>query len=142
MELQVPIRLHNKFEIEVRDAKTDKVLKEGFAFNVILDQYFSRLLSTDSPDNLRSISFGTGTGTIDASRTSMFSYSGNKTASTVETIRSIESSYIKKTIALEPEEFVGYVFSEVGFSNGSILTTHAMIKDSEGNPITIEKTDA
>lgn len=141
MEVQVPIRLHNKFEIEVRDANTDEILKEGYAFNVILDKYFSRLLSTDSPDNLRSISFGTGTGTIDASRTTMFTYSGNKTATTVETVRTIESSYIKRTIALEPEEYVGYVFSEVGFSNGSTLTTHAMIKDSEGNPITIEKTD-
>jgi len=140
MEVQVPIKLHNKFEIEVRDAKTDEILKEGYAFNVILDQYFSRLLSTDSPDNLKSISFGTGTGTIDASRTTMFTYSGNKTATTVETVRTIESSYIKKTIALEPEEYVGYIFSEVGFSNGSTLTTHAMIKDSEGNPITIEKT--
>ena len=65
MEVQVPIKLHNKFEIEVRDAKTDEILKEGYAFNVILDQYFSRLLSTDSPDNLKSISFGTGTGTIE-----------------------------------------------------------------------------
>jgi len=141
MDVNIPIKLHNKFEIEVYDVRTNEIIQEGIAYNVILDRYFSRLLSYDSPENLKSISFGIGTGTIDATRTSMFSYKGYKNATTVETVKTIESSYIKRTIALEPEEYVGEIFSEVGFSNGSTLTTHAMIKDSEGNPITIEKTD-
>lgn len=141
MEVQVPIKVHNKFEIEVYDINTNELLQKGIAYNIILDQYFSRLLNMDSPENLKSISFGTSTGTIDAARTSMFNYSGNKTAKTIETVRTIKTSYVKKTIALEPEEYVGKVFTEVGFSNGSILTTHALIKDSEGNPITIVKTD-
>ena len=43
-----------------------------------------------------------------------------------------------------PEEYVGETITEVGisyYSSSNYLHTHALIKDSEGNPLSINKTE-
>ncbi len=61
-----------------------------------------------------------------------------------ETIKALPTSKVTKKIVLNPEEYVGQTITEVGVAYGSTasyLVTHAMIKDAEGNPLSIDKTD-
>ena len=59
-------------------------------------------------------------------------------------IKAIPLSTWKRKIVLNPEEYVGNTISEVGIAFGAIntnLVTHSLLKDSEGNSISIVKTD-
>ena len=141
MKAKTSVTLHNKFEIEVRDCRTGEIKQKAEAYNMVLDNMWTRLCGGST--YFTSIQFGTGTGTQAASRTTLFTYLGGKAAVDVEQIKAIPNSSWKRSIVLNPEEYVGSVLSEVGVayqtSTGG-LVTHAMIQDSEGTPITITKT--
>ena len=67
MQAKEKVLLHNKFEIEVVDAATGELKQKAYAYNVIVNYYFSSRL-TGSPlgvsaDLLRYIALGTGMGT-------------------------------------------------------------------------------
>lgn len=52
MEIKLPIKLHNKFEIKVKDIITGEVIQKGFAENIVLDNllvssYFCSNSATD-----------------------------------------------------------------------------------------------
>ena len=142
MEIKQKVNLHNRFDIEVIDGKTGEVKQRAEAYNIVLDQMYTRLCGGSS--YFGNIHFGTGTGTPTASRTSLFTHLGTKTAVNEELIKAIPVSSWKRKIVLNPEEFVGSTITEVGIAFGATATnlvTHAMLKDSEGNPISITKTD-
>lgn len=136
MKIKTGVNFHNRFDV-VKNG--DWV---GYAENIILDQMYSRVC------NLReffaNIHFGTGTGTPTPDRTSLFSHLGTKSAVFEERVYADPTSKIVKKIVLNPEEYVNQTITEVGVAYGSSsthLVTHAMIKDSEGNPLSIYKTD-
>lgn len=134
--------VHNRFDIEVTDALTGKIKQVVTSYNIVLDQFFTRLVGRGS--KLGYIHIGSGTGTPSVTRTSLFSFLGAKAASVVETVKAYPTSYIKKKIVLSPSEYVGATITEVGFGYGTTSTyavTHSLLKDSEGNPIAINKTD-
>ena len=142
MERIIKPKVHNRFDIEVTDAVTGEVKRRVTSYNIVLDQFFTRLIGRAS--KLGYIHLGTGTGTPAVTDTSMFTFLGARSASVVDTVKDYPTSYIRKKIVLSPADFVGANITEVGFgysgSNGS-LVTHSMLKDSEGNQIAIEKTD-
>ena len=142
MERIIKPKVHNRFDIEVTDAVTGEVKRRVTSYNIVLDQFFTRLVGRSS--KLGYIHFGTGTGTPAVTDTSMFTFLCARGASVVDTVKDYPTSYIRKKIVLSPADFVGANITEVGFgyssSNGS-LVTHSMLKDSEGNQIAIEKTD-
>lgn len=134
--------VHNRFDIEVADAATGKIKQRVTSYNIVLDQYFSRLIGRSS--KIGYIHLGTGEGTPTVNRTSMFTFLGAKGNSVVETVKAYPTSYTRRKIVLSPSDYVGARITEVGFgystSSGSAVT-HSMLKDSEGNQIAIEKTD-
>lgn len=136
------IKLHNRFDIEVRDSKTGDLKQKGIAENIVLNQMYTRICADAA--YFVNIHFGNGTGTLDPTRTSLFNHLGTRTAETEETIKAFPVSKWVRKITLNPEEFVDTSFTEVGIAYGSTntnLVTHALIKDSEGNPLSLTKTN-
>ena len=78
----IPVKVHNRFDFELADAKTGEVKQKCTCYNIVLDQYFRRLVSNSSTIN--AIMLGTGTGTPVVTRTSLFSYLIRKDATLVE----------------------------------------------------------
>lgn len=141
MNVKTGVKFHNRFDIEVRNAKTGNMKQQGFAENIVLNQLYSRICNFNN--YFVNIHFGTGTGTLDPARTSLFAHLGTKAAVDEEIIKAYPTSKWTRRITLNPEEYVGSTFREVGVAYGSAstnLVTHAMIKDSEGNPLTLTKT--
>ena len=142
--------IHNRFDVIVQDAKTGKVKQTAVAYNMILNRWFYCLTMSGGISwecyHLQYISFGTGSGTLDVTRTSMFSQLALKSASVIDTVYDNPTSYVTKEIRLEAEEYNGNTITEVGFQDSysvnRYLVTHAFLKDSEGNQIAISKTDS
>lgn len=142
MERVLPARVHNKFEIEVTDAATGELKQSVTCYNIVLNQFFTRLVNRNS--KLGYIFLGTGTGTPVITRTSLFNTLCYISATTVETVKAYPTSYVRKKIVLSPSQYVGSEITEVGFgytNSSGALVTHSMLKDSEGNQIAILKTD-
>lgn len=142
MKIELPIKLHNKFEVEVRDVTTGEIVTKGYAENIILDNFFN--LATLG-NHITALHFGRGTGVIAASRTTLFNQIGSRSKGHVESVfnQVPVPSYSTHKIVINPDEFIGETFTEVGWGNGSTtIYTHALLKDSEGNPLTLgPKTD-
>lgn len=135
MKIKAGVNFHNRFDI-VKNGEW-----VGYAENIILNQMYNRICNFNS--YFVNIHFGTGSGTLTPDRTSLFNHLGTKTAVVEETIKALPTSKVTKKIVLMPEEYVGQTITEVGVAYGSSasnLVTHAMIKDAEGNPLSIEKT--
>lgn len=136
MHIEQKVNIHNRFDVEVNGKWV------GYAENIVLDSMWSRLCNGQA--YFVNIHFGTGAGTLSAARTSLFTHLGSKTAVNEEQIKAIPVSKWKQKIVLNPEEYVNSILTEVGIAYGSTagyLLTHAMLKDAEGNPISITKTD-
>lgn len=135
--------IHNRFDIEVVDAVSGKVKQKVRAENVICDQLWSRLFSGSNYNS--GIHYGDGSGTPSPTDTSLFSFLGYIASSTF----SIKYDYdidvysvTKKAVLLETEA-IGKTITEVGIAYGSTktnLVTHAMLKDMNGNPVSLTKT--
>ena len=143
MHVEQKVNIHNKFDIHIDNIETGEH-REVTAYNIVLDQMWTRLCGGSTYFVNIHFGTGTGTGTPTADRTSLFTHLGTKTAVTEETIKAVPLSSWKRKIVLAPEEYVGSTITEVGIAYGSTasnLVTHAMLKDSEGNVISITKSD-
>ena len=143
-EAVVRVNLHNRFDIEVIDAATGKVRQRAQAENCILNALWTRLLSPNTYFNY--IHYGTGTGSPAAVDTSLFSFLGYLTPMDTVYTNDAENNYFscRKLGQLSETAAVGDTLSEVGIAystTSSTLVTHAMLKDMNGNTITIHKTD-
>lgn len=150
MKVKAPIKIHNKFVIEVKDVFKDEIVQKGYAENIVLNNYFtaSTIVSDFSSDYFGySIAFGRGTGTLSPSRTTLFNRIASLQSSQVEKVINQPplASYATKKIVLSPSSYVGETITEVGIAgstSSNTIYTHALIKDSEGNPLVLEpKTD-
>ena len=134
--------IHNRFDIEVIDARTGEVKQRAQAENVICNQMWSKLFSTSVWNYC--IHIGSGSGTPSDSDTQLFSYIASKT-SQVESYSNEPGVFsLTKKIQLSESEYVGVTLTEVGIASGSTKTTlctHAMLADMNGNQISIIKTD-
>ena len=136
MKIKTGVNFHNRFDI-VKNGEW-----VGYAENIILNQMYNRICNFST--YFANIHFGTGSGTPTPDRTRLFNHLGTKTAEVEEKIKAYPTSKVTKKITLMPEEYVGRTITEVGVAYGSTasyLVTHAMIKDSEGNPLSITKTE-
>jgi hypothetical protein len=103
MNAKLNVNIHNKFDIEVLDITTGKIRQRAEAYNIVLDSMWTQLLGFSS-SYFSWISFGTGSGTLDKSRTTLFNYLGTKTAVTDTIVKDIPVSSWKRRIVLNPEE--------------------------------------
>lgn len=139
MNIKTGIKIHNRFDIEVKDALTGEVLQKAQAENIVLDRMYTRLLAYST--YFVNIVFGSGTGTLSAARTSLFTKVGSKAATTDQLVLSYPTSVWTRTIRLGTDEFNGNILREIGISDdATLINTHAVITDSEGTPISVEKT--
>lgn len=140
MDLKIPVKLHNTFEIFKETAEGRQ--KIGHAENVVLDAFYSRFFFAHNQDALDNIWLGTGVGEPNPTRTNLFNRVFNKSYSSHSVVYDLPTSSRTLEFTLGVAEGNGYNFTEIGLGyQSSTLYTHAMIKDSEGNPITISKTD-
>lgn len=136
--METHVSFHNRFDIEL--IRSGKTIQKGFAENIVLEKMYSKLCNYEP--YFTNINFGKGNGTTLPSRTTLFNQLGSKAAATEEVIKAFPMSKWTKKIQLNPEEFAGETFTEVGISDSaSYVLTHALIKDSEGNPLSITKTE-
>lgn len=159
MNIQRKVILHNKFEVKVVDARTGELKKEAVGYNVITDEFFKVRMNVYNSGNnaistsagLSYIGVGTGTGTPSIADTALFTPLFHRSASIVDTHYEYPTSYITKQIKINADEYNGSTITEVGLeyhytvgmwsTDAYKLATHAMLQDSEGNIIAIEKTD-
>lgn len=133
------MKIHNRFDVIVEDVETGKVRLHGVGYNTVLDSFGFSF----SPD---SIAFGSGSRDVSImpNRNSLVQRIGRMPISKVE--RSWEGNTLKTTYQAQPIEasqFVNSSITEIGLFNDRNYTTftHSFINDSEGNPLTILKTN-
>lgn len=136
--------IHNRFDIEVIDAQTGEIKQRAQAENVICSQLWTRLFAPNTYFNY--IHYGTGSGTPASADTSLFTFLGYGTPSTgvVATDYANCVFSLRRTIQLSETTAVGATLTEVGIgysTTSATLCTHAMLKDSNGNQISIAKTN-
>jgi hypothetical protein len=141
---EAKFNIHNRFDIEVIDSNTGEIKQKAFAENIVLDALWTRLLAPNTYFNR--IHFGSGTGTLSASRTSLFTFLGAKAVGAATLNIDSQKNWVSflRTIQIAENEYIGSEIKEVGIGYGSEstnLVTHALLKDMNGNPISIFKTD-
>lgn len=137
-------KIHNKFEIQV--ISNDNIVQEYVTYNVVTDLMRTEMLklryTSSGKGIVTNIVVGDGTGDPQSSDTTLFkalkSYSS---ASDGYGQVSNTTWYSTRKITIEPSDLVGKTITEVGFGTTSAVYTHAMIKDSQGSPVGIYKTD-
>lgn len=138
------VKLHNRFDVQVVDAKSGKIKQTAVGYNVILNQFLNNRIQggTYAVDGIQ---FGRGTGTISATRTSLFSAIAYHQGTRVATHYDFPTSYITIQIKLEANQYNGETITEVGLylTNyyARFLATHALLTDAEGNQLSLLKTD-
>lgn len=143
MKITQGLKLHNRFDITVTDIRTGEVRQVAEAENVVTDYAHEQIAQMNT--HWYRLFIGGGSGTPAVTDVSMFDYIGYAQHSNAfEYVEDYEQNmyYRKREYLLYPEDFVGETITEVGLSCGSAantLATHAMIKDAEGNPISITK---
>lgn len=147
-EAKLDVSIHNRFDIEVIDATTGKAKQKAYAENVICNQLWSRMFSSTAGNRTwnQYIHFGSGTGAPSASDTSLFTFVAAVANTNPTRINDAANgvSSIRHQIQLSETQYVGVTLREVGIgfsTSSSSLCTHAMLKDMNGNQISIAKTD-
>lgn len=143
MKENINVGIHNKFDIEV--IRNGEVRQKAQAYNIVTNNLWNYLIGSNDPFATY-IQYGSGSGTPSASDTSLFSRAGSAQVTEI----SIDSDQTQRvitrvcSITLGLSTAVGVTLTEVGLAGGSgngTVTTHAMLQDMNGNPITIAKTD-
>ena len=137
--------IHNRFDIEVVDAKTGEVKQKAQAFNVICNKLWEYALISSASRYFNYIQYGSGTGTPAATDTALFKRVGSRSATgkTITINKEEFTGSLQRRISILETEAVGVEITEVGISKDSSnnLCTHAMLQDMNGNQISILKTD-
>lgn len=150
MNCNLKAKLHNRFDIEVRDAKTGVLKQEAKAYNIVLNSAWAYILTTAFSSSafawFRYIHFGKGTGTLSPSNTTLFNSLGYKEVTTpVYGYKyDVEEAWcsLRQRITLTENEYVGETITEVGISGVvGTLCTHALLQDMNGNVVSITKSD-
>lgn len=138
-------KIHNRFDIEVCDAKTGEVKQRAQAFNVICDALWTRLFNGNL--YFSSIIYGSGTGTPAATDTTLFQkinaiYATEDAYSVNDSDLTSAVVSLRKKITIGTDVSNGTTIREVGIGyDDTHIVTHAILQDMNGNPISITKTD-
>lgn len=144
IELKAPMSIKNEYVLELYD-KDGKLKEKAYAYNLVTNQFWKDAFKTTTGWNpFKCMRLGTGTGTPSVSDTALFK-SLVEVRTTVKSVQYAYPTSVATITATFPANASAIgVITEVGFSKGNYspyLQTHALLQDSEGNPITINKTD-
>lgn len=149
-KLDLRASIHNRFDVEVRDAITGELKQQARGYNVICDTLWDRLFNmsgtTWRPQNyFVYVVYGSGSGTPSASDTALFAQLGYRYCETGTTIAADQERGIfwrQGVVTLQASDNVGDTITEVGIAYDTThIVTHALLEDMNGNPISIVKTD-
>lgn len=137
--------IHNRFDVEVIDTRTGEVRQKAQAENVICNALWTRLLTPANYFNC--IHYGTGNGTPAVTDTSLFTFLGYGSPAYTDDVIDVQAengwASFRRKIQLSETTAVGSTLTEVGIgysTTAATLVTHAMLKDMNGNAISIAKT--
>jgi hypothetical protein len=161
MNIKAGAKLHNKHHLILTDAKTGKIKQEGWAYNAILNQGFTRLIGTHfkkvsaqyrtvygevfGKGGWAGVTFvGSGTAAVSITDTQLGGYLDRKENSMHDAGEDISSltAYHTRVAVWDETMLQNTAITEVGLgidNQTTGLATRALIKDSEGNQITINK---
>ena len=136
------ISLHNRFDLMLVEESTGKIKQTAQAENVALNRFHTNLMWLY--DFVGVIGIGTGTGTPAPTDADLFKLKHYVDLTNVSSDKTgpVYKRVVSGTLPAN-SSYVGD-YTEIGiyaFPSNSNLMTHAMLVDSEGNPITIHKTD-
>ena len=138
--------IHNRFDVEVVDVRTGEVRQRAQAENIVLDNFWTHWMSTNTNYyNFARVSVGSGTGSLAATRTELFSELGTHIL-TDKTYTRDDTNHVyvaQGKVVLAETLYVGSTITEIGLgcNNQTTIITHAMLKDMNGNQISIAKTN-
>ena len=142
----INVNIHNKFDIEVIDAKTGVIKQKVECYNTICDGLWNNL-SMDRYGYAAYIHYGNGSGVPSPSDKTLFSRLGSKAVtnagSEIDYINGIFTQKYKIQIPEDDTATLNNVITEVGIAKeySAQLCTHAMLQDMNGNNISITKTE-
>ena len=142
MNIDANIKFKNNYRLQHIDTITGETLHDLEFHNVVLDQIIDTVISSTWDYHFR-IAIGDGSGTPSASDTQLFHEIKKLNVKTGKCSKKNDNTLLFSVSATIPAiASEVYDISEVGvcFKN-DILVTHALILDSEGNPIIIKKKD-
>lgn len=163
LNLKAGAKLHNKHHLVLTDARTGEMKQEAWAFNSILEQGFSRLIthqlqrdmhspgnalfgdydSSNEGDWAGTTFIGSGTTPVSVTDTTLNNLLGYTLNSYYESEYDFENRKASHTrVAIWDEtKLQNTTITEVGLGwyNSSLIVTRALAKDSEGNVISIPK---
>ena len=136
------VELHNKFSFQLTDS-AGNIKQMGYAENVVVNRYYQQLPNYIVVGPIdRRISLGTGTGTPAVTDTALFNRLTTKDVESYSSVTPLgngQYSWTATTTFTENE--ANGNLTEVGLCDYySNIFTHAMITDSEGHTIAIQKT--
>lgn len=146
IKTEYTLTLRNTVTGKMRSIKTHNILTTYGIYNMVAHlPYYSNGYSCD----VSSVYFGTGSGTPAVTDTQMFTpaFSAGtgdsnvkRTFGDMEIISENERKF-NVTFVIPPSDSYSANITELGLAGGGHLYTHAIIMDSEGNPISINKTN-
>ena len=145
MNIDASIKFKNNYRLQHIDTITGETLHDLEFHNVVLDQIIDTIVNTaeNYPTEAFRIAIGNGSGTPSASDTKLFHEIKKFKYLTGKCSKKDNNTLlfsISITIPASASEV--YDISEVGVCFlGDKLVTHALILDSEGNPISVKKKD-
>lgn len=143
-KFDVSTSIHNRFDIEVVDAVSGAVKQKAFAENVICNKLWTQLCGGYTWNSY--IHYGDGSGTPSANDTSLFSHIGTEESKVYNMNYDYDNDVFTctKKIVVDETKAVGKTLTEVGIAHSNTTTslvTHAMLKDMNGNQVSLKKTD-
>lgn len=144
IELKAPMSIKNEYMLELYD-KDGKLKDKAYAYNLVTNNLWKQFFSSSCAPFLR-IHIGTGSGTPSTADRLLFNFLAAADTSRKSINYAYPTSTAVYTATFPASASSVGTLTEVGFSRAGsntdkLLTTHAMLQDSEGNPITINKTD-
>lgn len=141
MKAELKLKIHNRFDITVTDKATGEVAQTAQAENIILDNMKTLLMTAHGAYGSH-IMYGKGTGTLSKTRTTLFNQLGRQSATVTSVDYSTtEACKSERKCVIPLGTHTGEIITEVGLSmasgNATLIVTHALLEDSEGNPVTI-----
>lgn len=137
--------IHNRFDIEVRDAETGELKQQAKAENIVLDSLWTRMQSSPQSAWFNRIHYGSGQATPSASDKSLTQFVASLSPSEEDYGWNAETGvyHWQRKVSIAAADSVGKQISEVGIAYGdtaSYLVTKALLQDMNGNPVSILKT--
>lgn len=152
LNYDINFSIHNRFDVEVIDSRTGEIRQKVQAHNVICVGLWDVLFSKPNYRYFYYIGYGSGSGTPSVNDTALFHQEGYKQVFTQSSSGDIPVYNwdeddgvisIRDSVSILETESVGVTITEVGIlsnTSSKSLSTHAMLKDMNGNEISIEKT--